>query len=81
MQNLENQMDVIIMTAFPQYRQEEIESWTLDKTAKMFAMAEWALREVRGVPIEIDLTGGDQPQDLPAPPSPQDMFSDMFGNI
>jgi hypothetical protein len=71
---LENQMDAIIMTAFPQYKQEEIESWTLDRTAKIFAMAEWALSVIRGVGIEIDLSESGQGQSLPLPPSPNDMF-------
>jgi hypothetical protein len=55
MQLIENQMDATIMTAFPQYNDIDIDNWTLNRTARIFAMAEWSLRELRGVPIEIRL--------------------------
>ena len=71
-------MDAMIMTAFPQYKQEEIESWYFDKAAKMFAMAEWALREIRGVPIEIQFIDPTEQKNvtpsLPPPPDPSEMM-------
>lgn len=43
------QAPVIIATAFPQYRIEEIEQWTKEKIIKYATMAEWQFREIRGI--------------------------------
>lgn len=70
---IENQIDAVIMTAFPQYKQEEIEQWSFDKLASMFAKAEWALKILRGVPVEIqfaDPTTQAPQNKMPEPPNP-----------
>lgn len=75
---LDNQIDAVIMTAFPQYKQEEIESWTMEKTAKIFAMAEWSLKELRGFPIEIVVdppTGNNDQGNAPPLPVPKNPFN------
>lgn len=68
---IENQIDAVIMTAFPQYKQEEIESWTFDKLANIFAKAEWALNTLRGVPVEIQFVDPASQNEIPEPPNPK----------
>lgn len=48
---LENQMDAVIMTAFPQYKDEELKKITRPRQFELYAKAEWALRELRGITL------------------------------
>lgn len=69
MQFVENQMDAIIMATFPQYNKEEISSWTFDKTAKIYAMAEWVMNNIKGIPVELTFDSNPkQAKSIPAPP-------------
>jgi len=50
MQTFDAHAPVIIATAFPQYRIEEIEGWTKEKIIKFATMAEWQFQTIRGMP-------------------------------
>lgn len=66
--DLDRQMECVIMTAFPQYRQEEIETWTRKKLFERYAQAEWSLN-LRG--LQIGFQDPQQtPQVPPLPPPP-----------
>lgn len=68
MELVENQVDALIMAAFPQYKYEEIEKWTWNKTAKMAAMAEWVLN-IKGLDIRLHMDLDDSPE-VPPPQIP-----------
>jgi hypothetical protein len=62
MMNLQDrQMDAFIMTAFPQYDLERLQSMTTRQLYDLYAMAEWACREIRGAEIASN---------NPEPPNP-----------
>jgi hypothetical protein len=47
----DNQADCLIHEAFPEYKLEQIQNFTVRKTLYMLSRAEYILREFRGVPI------------------------------
>lgn len=49
LKGFDKQAEILIATAFPQYRFEEIETWTKEKLIKMAVAAEWQLRYLRGL--------------------------------
>jgi hypothetical protein len=56
--NFDAQMDLVIFEGFRgKYSLEEIRSWTVEKSIAMFVQAEWILRTLRGVPLEIEDEG------------------------
>jgi hypothetical protein len=56
--DMDRQMDCVIIQAFPAYKLEDLEQWTRKKLIETYAMAEWALREFRGV--QLDFQGNQQ---------------------
>lgn len=54
-ENLSSEMTCIIAEAFPSYTIEEIESWNNFKFIKIYAQAEWVLKNIRGVVFEVDV--------------------------
>lgn len=54
-ENLSSEMTCIIAEAFPSYTIEEIESWNNFKFIKIYAQAEWVLKNIRGVVFEMDI--------------------------
>lgn len=72
MQLVENQMDAIIMTVFTQYKKDEIESWTFEKSAQIYAMAEWVLNNIKGIPVQLSLE--ETPKQAPSIPAPPRML-------
>lgn len=56
MNRLDNQISCVIAEAFPYYRIEEIDNWSLEKTLLYFSRAKWILRELRSV--ELTEEGG-----------------------
>jgi len=54
-ENFEPQMDLIIFEGFSgKYSLEEIKSWPMEKSVAMFVQAEWILKTLRGVPLEVN---------------------------
>ena len=52
---LGSEMSCIIAEAFPSYSLDEIESWTNFKFMKVYAQAEWVLKNIRGVEFKFDI--------------------------
>lgn len=52
---LGSEMSCIIAEAFPSYTLDEIESWTNFKFMKVYAQAEWVLKNIRGVEFKLDI--------------------------
>lgn len=48
MQLAENQIDCVIVAAFPQFTLEEVADWTVEKALYYYSRAEWILRHLRG---------------------------------
>jgi hypothetical protein len=57
MNDIEEQMDVIILTAFPQYKQEDLENITRARFFELYARAEWSFG-IRGVQLDMQLENG-----------------------
>lgn len=64
MQYFENQVDCIIVEAFPHLTLEEVANWTVEKTMYYLSRAEWVLTQLRGIQL-VDAESG-QPV-LPTP--------------
>lgn len=60
MEDFDKQAPIIIATAFPQYKLEEIDDWNMETMLERLAQAEWALRNIHGYPFEIDLSNNTQ---------------------
>lgn len=69
MGQLEYQMDAVIMTAFPQYRDDELENLPKKYHFELFAKAEWALRELRGL-VLADIAAPQNETQVPLAPPP-----------
>ena len=54
-EQLGSEMACIIAEAFPNYSIDEIESWNNFKFMKIYAQAEWVLKNIRGVQFQIDV--------------------------
>ena len=54
-EQLGSEMACIIAEAFPNYSLEEIESWNNFKFMKIYAQAEWVLKNIRGVQFQLDI--------------------------
>ena len=54
-EQLGSEMACIIAEAFPSYTMDEIESWNNFKFIKMYAQAEWVLKNIRGVEFQLDV--------------------------
>lgn len=54
-EQLGSEMSCIIAEAFPSYSLEEIESWNNFKFMKVYAQAEWILKNIRGVQFQFDI--------------------------
>lgn len=71
MQSFEAQAPVIIATAFPQYKIEEIELWTREKLIKYATMAEWQFKQLRGMPlfslIPVQVPNEEETEEEPKP--------------
>jgi hypothetical protein len=68
--DFDRQMDCVIMSAFPQYRQDEMQTWTRRKLFDMFAQAEWVLKEIRGLTLGTQIGSTPQQQGVPKLPPP-----------
>jgi len=53
----ENQVDCVIVEAFPTLNLEEVANWTNKKTMYYLSRAEWVLTQLRGIPL-IDVATG-----------------------
>ena len=54
-EQLGSEMSCIIAEAFPNYSLDEIESWNNFKFMKVYAQAEWVLKNIRGVQFQLDI--------------------------
>ena len=54
-EQLGSEMACIIAEAFPNYNLDEIESWNIFKFMKVYAQAEWVLKNIRGVQFQLDI--------------------------
>ena len=54
-EQLGSEMACIIAEAFPNYNLDEIESWNNFKFMKVYAQAEWVLKNIRGVQFQLDI--------------------------
>lgn len=54
-EQLGSEMACIIAEAFPSYSIDEIESWNNFKFMKIYAQAEWVLKNIRGVQFQLDV--------------------------
>lgn len=54
-EQLDIQMSCIISEAFPAYDMDEIEDWDMIKFCRMFAKAEWKLKNMRNVTLNSDV--------------------------
>ncbi len=54
-EQLGSEMSCIIAEAFPNYSIDEIESWNNFKFMKIYAQAEWLLKNIRGVEFNLDI--------------------------
>ncbi|MEW6770007.1 MAG: hypothetical protein AB1330_01255 [Bacillota bacterium] len=57
MSYFENQVDCIIIEAFPYLRLEEVAAWTVEKTMYYYSRAEWVLSQLRGIQL-VDVATG-----------------------
>ena len=51
MEDADNQINCLIMAAFPTLNLEEIENWDVATAAKYLSRAEWMLHNINGVPL------------------------------
>lgn len=54
-EQLGSEMACVIAEAFPSYTMDEIESWNNFKFMKLYAQAEWVLKNIRGVQFQFDV--------------------------
>jgi hypothetical protein len=54
-EQLGSEMACIIAEAFPSYTIDEIESWNNFKFMKVYAQAEWTLKNIRGIQFQLDI--------------------------
>jgi hypothetical protein len=54
-EQLGSEMVCVIAEAFPSYTIDEIESWNNFKFMKIYAQAEWILKNIRGVEFQLDI--------------------------
>lgn len=54
-EQLDIQMSCIISEAFPVYDMDEIEEWDMIKFCRMFAKAEWKLKNMRNITLNSDV--------------------------
>ncbi len=54
-EQLGSEMACIIAEAFPSYTLDEIESWNNFKFMKIYAQAEWVLKNIRGIQFQLDI--------------------------
>ena len=54
-EQLGSEMVCVIAEAFPSYTIDEIESWNNFKFMKIYAQAEWVLKNIRGVQFQFDV--------------------------
>ena len=54
-EQLGSEMACIITEAFPSYTIDEIETWNNFKFTKIYAQAEWVLKNIRGVQFQLDI--------------------------
>ena len=54
-EQLGSEMACIITEAFPSYTIDEIETWNNFKFTKIYAQAEWVLKNIRGVQFQLDV--------------------------
>ena len=54
-EQLGSEMACIITEAFPSYTIDEIEAWDNFKFTKIYAQAEWVLKNIRGVQFQLDV--------------------------
>ena len=54
-EQLGSEMACIIAEAFPSYTIDEIESWNNFKFMKVYAQAEWILKNIRGIQFQLDI--------------------------
>lgn len=54
-EQLDSQMSCIISEAFPAYDMDDIEEWDMIKFCRMFAKAEWKLKNMRNVTLNSDV--------------------------
>ena len=54
-EQLGSEMACVIAEAFPSYSLDEIESWNNFKFMKVYAQAEWVLKNIRGVQFQLDI--------------------------
>ncbi|AOQ24715.1 hypothetical protein MTAT_20600 [Moorella thermoacetica] len=48
---IDNQIDCVIVEAFPRLTLEEVADWSLEKTMYYLSRAEWILHHLRGLPL------------------------------
>ena len=66
LKTVEAQMAPIIVTAFPQYRLEEVAAWPISKTLWFLSRAEWVLDQVQGVHLNLfQMFHSQQPKERP----------------
>ena len=51
--SLSAQMDAVFMTAFPQYRLEDLQAMSLEALLELYAHAEWSIQQIRGIPLQL----------------------------
>lgn len=54
MNAFEMQAEAAIQAAFPQFTEEEMQDWTVEKLMRTLAKAEWILKNVKGYPISFE---------------------------
>jgi hypothetical protein len=54
-EQLGSEMVCVIAEAFPSYTIDEIESWNNFKFMKVYAQAEWVLKNIRGIQFQFDV--------------------------
>ena len=59
MRNLDNQINCMILSAFPHLNLEEIENWDVITANKYLSRAEWILTNIGGVPLREQDTDSD----------------------
>lgn len=70
---LDIQMSCIISEAFPVYEIEEIEEWDMIKFCRMYARAEWKLKNIRNLELTkdvVDILNGNITDEVPTTKEP-----------
>jgi hypothetical protein len=63
MERYDNQISCVIAEAFPYFRIDEIDNWSIEKTLWYFSRAKWILKTLRGIELTED---GPRADGLPA---------------